>query len=61
MSLIRHSPYKSTSSENVGPTVLTQLPDNHNKEIGKNSINFNSLFSINPYSPGVPFGLLESA
>ena len=40
MSLIRHSPYKSTSSENVGPTVLTQSPDNHNKEIGKNSINY---------------------
>ena len=35
MSLIRHSPYKSTSSENVGPTVLTKPPDNRNKEIGK--------------------------
>ena len=35
MSLIRHSPYKSTSSENVGPTVLTEPPDNYNEEIGK--------------------------
>ena len=29
--------------------VLTLPPDNHNKEIGKNSI-----ISVNPYSPGVP-------
>ena len=33
--------------------VLTLPNDNHNKEIVKNSINFNTLFSINPYSPGV--------
>ena len=46
MSLIRHSPYKSTSSENVGPTVLTQTPENHNEKIGKNSINFKTLFMI---------------
>ena len=41
MSLIRHSPYESTSSENVGPTVLTQPPDNHNK---KNWQKFNNLY-----------------
>ena len=53
MSLIRHSPYKSTSSENVGLTVLTQPPDNHNKEIGKNSINCTKHSSENPPSISV--------